>query len=402
VQVISTLKYGIIEEIFFKELILLLKSREYNDYNSARHELSVYQKYKRSGYEITKQPEDDSPKPDFIINLESNSLYIECKSIIPEVIKLTPRLSSFRERILAKLKRNNCNGLINIILDSNKPDDYETEVEELINSALKEGQNIILHGKNSMLQFSIIKVSMSNDKLEIIIPTGANNVGGIEMEFIDNNVFAYGINFLPFLPNDYKKALSNQLSKASKQIESNGEGIVHIQFPELRASDFIDLIANHGHRIQHFLNTHPILAIVLEIPNIVISVDGVSHVFPNIEIVYFKSTQSFLNFANDKPYWLEKYQKIDSEPKSECVVLEFEINKSSKSFILYLCDSELKMNIKVYIIDNKILLESIINDQFNVSLGIIPSRLIQENNKLAFNIGQNDNVFINGKKIMLK
>ena len=401
VQLISTLKYGLIEEIFLKELILLLKSSEYNDYNSARQEVSIYQKYKRSGYNISKLSEDTTLKPDFIINSDSYEIYIECKSIIPEVIKLTPRLSSFRENILSKLKKKKISGLINVILDTNRPDEYEPEIEELIDKSLIAGQNSILHGENSKLQFSNIEVSLLNNKLNIVIPTGVSNVGGLELEFVDNNIFAYGINFLPFLPNDYKKALSRQMSKANKQISSNGEGILHIQFPELSSSSFIDLIADHGHRIQDFLKSRSLSAVILEIPSLTNSIDSQSHIYPNIEVVYFKPSQLLLHFTKANPFWLDRYQLIESDSTSRFVVIDFSLNSSSNSFILYLCDSDLTINIKIYIIENRILLESIIDNKCSVMLGNIPHELLQENNKLGFNIRQNDYIYINGKKVLI-
>ena len=95
VQLISSLNYGEIEQDFFDDIYLKLKSSEPKDYFGIKCELSVYQRYKMSGLPIKKIPEITTSTPDFEIKTENEVIYIECKSILSESIKLTPRLSSF-------------------------------------------------------------------------------------------------------------------------------------------------------------------------------------------------------------------------------------------------------------------------------------------------------------------
>lgn len=398
VQLISTLKHGDIEQYFFDEILSKLKSSEPKDYYGIKCELSVYQHYKTSGIEIKKIPEETTTTPDFKIITDDKLIYIECKSILSESIKHTPRLDSFLQKLLNKI---NNNIVINIVLDSKDANKYEPEVEKLFDLAIHNKEEKIYTGKYAKLQ--LIKPSTNNNS-DFVIPNfnPSYSIGTLKAEIINGKlVGSGGVNFLPFFPNDYKAPLAKHLRKGNSQIEKLGKGILHIQFPPMEVKELIQFIYEHGHRIQYYIIKHSLLSVVINIPYLMEKNGKANQIIPNINIPYFKPSIELQKIASLKPFWLNNYKVIELIEKENVIKCEFSIDTTLNSCILHIRSSNFGVNIKILIINNHLLHECIIEEFCSVKLGTIPKDIIKENNKLAIRIGEVETIYINGKKILL-
>jgi hypothetical protein len=398
VQLISSLNYGEIEQDFFDDIYLKLKSSEPKDYFGIKCELSVYQRYKMSGLPIKKIPEITTSTPDFEIKTENEVIYIECKSILSESIKLTPRLSSFLKNLLGKI---NDNIIINIVLDSKDAKKYEPEIREIFELAIETKEEKLYKGRYSQLQLINPKISTEHNT-DFIIPNfdPSTNIGSFKGYVKDGKMVSNGgINFLPFFPNEYKQPLSKHLKKANSQIEKLGKGILHIQFPSMKVNELHNLISQHGHRIQDYINKHSLLAVVINVPYLIQKNNIKNELVPDINISYFKASSELRTLLEKKPYWLKNYKLIESIEKGNVIYFEFETYTPLNSFVLNLRNSKLSLNIKIFIIGNRILYESIIEESCKVRIIKIPLNLIKKKNKLTLTVGDVESIYINGQKL---
>jgi hypothetical protein len=396
VQLISILKQGNIEQDFFNKIVSELKSPLPKDYYGIKCELNVYQQYKASGIEIIKIPEDTTRTPDFKIEIDDKFIYVECKSIISESVKLTPRLSALIQKLM-NLVTNNL--AVNIVLKSKKPNIYEPEVEKLVCKAIKNNQEKLFEGDYCSVQ--LIKPITKNGNDEFVIPNfnPSQNIGDFSVKIVDGKMIGRCVNFFPFFPNDYKNELANHLKKGNSQIRKLGEGILHVQLPSMKVNELQMLISQHGHRIQDYLNKNSLLAVVLNIPYLIQKNNVKNELVNNINISYFKPSSDLQKLVDKKPYWLKNYKVIELIEKGNVLYFEFEIYSPLNSFVLNIRNSKLDLNIKIFIIGNQILYESIIEESCKVRIIKIPENLIKENNKLALTVVDIESIYINGQKL---
>lgn len=400
VQLISTIKHSKLEQYFLDDVLSKLKSSAAKDYFGIKCEISVYQHYNASGFSITKIPEGNTTTPDFEINTKKDSIYIECKSILSESVKHTPRLDSFLDKLLSKI---NNNFVINIVLDSENANKYEPEIEKIFHLALKKQEEKIYSGKYSRVQLIKPKSSI-NSGSDFVIPNfnPSNSIGSLKAEIINGEMICTGgVNFLPFFPNDYKTPIARHLKKANSQIEKLGKGILHIQLPSMKVSELIKFIFEHGHRIQDYINNHSLLAVVLNIPYLIGEKGNSNEVIPDFNIPYFKYSSELLSFTEGKPFWLNSYKVIELIETDQILECEFSISSSLNSFVLFLRNTNLDVNIKLFIVNNQILHESIIEGLCNVKFSTIPKDLMKKNNKLKMKIGEVKTIYINERKLYL-
>lgn len=396
VQLISTLKQGNIEQEFFIKIVSELKRPLPKDYYGIKCELNVYQQYKTSGIEIIKIPEETTRTPDFKIEIDNKLIYVECKSIISESVKLTPRLSALIQKLMKMVTDNLA---VNIVLKSKKPNIYQPEVEKLVYKAVKNNQEKLFEGDYCSVQ--LIKPISKNGNDEFVIPNfnPSQNIGDFSIKVVDGKMIGRCVNFFPFFPNDYKNELANHLKKGNSQIGKLGKGILHVQLPSMKVNELQMLISQHGHRIQDYLNKHSLLAVVLNIPYLIQKNNVKNELVNNINISYFKPSSDLQKLVDKKPYWLKNYKVIELIDKGNVIYFEFETYSPLNSFVLNIRNSKLDLNIKIFIIGDQILYESIIEESCEVRIIKIPVNLIKENNKLALIIGDIETIYINGQKL---
>jgi hypothetical protein len=396
VQLISMIKQGNIEQDFFNEIVSELKSPLPKDYYGIKCELSVYQQHKASGIKIIKIPKNTTETPDFKIEIDDKFIYVECKSIISESVKLTPRLSALIQKLMNLVKNNLA---VNIVLKSKKPNIYEPEVEKLVRNAVKINQEKLYDGDYCSVQ--LIKPITKNGNDELVIPNfnPSQNIGDFIVKIIDGKMIGRCVNFFPFFPNDYKNELANHLKKGNSQIRKLGKGILHIQLPSMNVNELQMLISQHGHRIQDFINKNSLLAVVLNIPYLIQKNNVKNELVNNINLSYFKPNSVLQKLVDKKPYWLKNYKLIETIEKGNVIYFEFETYTPLNSFVLNIRNSKLGLNIKVFIIGNQILYESITEESCKVRIIKIPLNLIKESNKLALTVGDVESIYINGQKL---
>lgn len=399
VQVISTLKFGNIELDFFNYIVSELKRPLPKDYYGIVCELNVCQHYKKSGIEIIKISEGTNSMPDFKIEIDNNLVFVECKSIIPESVKLTPRLSTLIDKLMKTLTDDMA---VNIILKSKKPDIYEPELVKLVIEAVKNNQEKLYEGDYCNVQ--LIKPISKSGNDEFVIPNfnPSKNIGDFKVKVIDGKMIGRCVNFFPFYPNDYKSELAKHLRKANKQIGELGKGILHIQFPPMKVNELQLFVSEIGHRIQDYLNKHLLLAVVINIPHLIEMNNIKNEVVPNINLSYFKSSSLLQELVVKKPYWIDCYKVIEQIDEGNIIACEFETYAPLNSFLFIVRNTALDINIKFFIIENQILYESIVKDSCKVKIIKIPENIIIKNNKLALKIGDIESIFINGQKLGTK
>ncbi len=398
VQLISTLKHGNIEQDYFNKIVSELKRPLPKDYYGIKCELNVYQHYKTSGIEIIKIPEETITKPDFKIKIDNKLIYVECKSIISESVKLTPRLGALIQKLMKMVTDNLA---VNIVLRSKKPDIYEPEVEELVFKAVKSNQE--KHYEGDYCSVQLIKPISKNGNDEFVIPNfnPSQNIGDFRVKDVGGKMIGRCVNFFPFFPNDYKSELARHLRKGNSQIEELGKGILHIQFPPMELTELLKFISEHGHRIQHYVLNHSLLAVVINIPYLMEKNGKSNQVITNLNVPYFKYSTEIQKLSSLNPFWLNNYKVIDVIENNKVLKCDFSISSLLNSFALHIRNSTFNVNIKIFIINNQLLHECIIEKLCSVKLGVIPEGIIKENNQLALKIGEVDTIYINGEKIIL-
>ena len=400
VQLISTLSINEPEEIFFDEIIEKLKSSESKDYFGIKCEVSVYQQYKSDGFKIKKIPEESVTTPDFEIKIKHETIYIECKSILSETVKHTPRLDSFLNKLLNKL---NGGFVINIVLESKDADKYEPEIEKIFNLILEKKEEKIYKGKYAHLQFIKPKTTKDNNT-DFVIPNfnPSNDIGEFKLELIDGKMkFTGGVNFLPFFPNEYLNPISKHLKKANSQIKKHGNGILHIQLPSMKVSELLEFISRHGHKIQDYINKHSLLAVIINIPYLSKIENKKNELIFNFNLPYFKSNSIIKRIIAEKPFWINSYKVIDTIEKDKILECEFSMYSPLNFFVLFITNTNLDVNVKFLISDNKILHESIINGLYKIMFSTIPNNLIKKDNLLKMKVGEVETIYINDRKLYL-
>lgn len=397
VQLISVIDSCDLEEPFFNKLITLFKVPEYDKFNSARHELLVYCKYKKSKYTIFSIPEGETKTPDFKITLPFASL-IECKSILPDEKKDSSNITEILEVIKRKLEKLHASGLMQITLKSSNLVEVNNEVSEFIVSSI--GKNITQSIEGVFCDIHFTQVSIINSIQDFVIayPIKKQDIGIAEFRKSGPGFKIIGINISPLRLNNYLVPLENHIKKAKKQFTDNNLGILHVQFPEISNLVLTDIIKTHSRIIYKHLLNKKISALVLEFPCISQTNNGKSNVYPNISLPYLNSEIDCSSILEANPYWVNSLQIIDSREEIKCVFIEFDINTESKTAVAFFATKNNSIQAKIILILNNLFIETRDLNSLSFTEFRIDQSIIKQTNKLAYNFGT-EKAAINGKII---
>lgn len=394
-QVLSFIKFCEKNKSFLIKIIELLKKPQYDKYNSARHELFVFGKYKQCQFSIFPIDVGAQKSPDFKIT-EPISALIECKSIMPEEKKDTVKIKEIVDRTKRRLEIIDTNGLMQIVLKSRDLDQVMNEINKFIEINIEKPGDQETESNICKIRFTKFPIIRHPQNFAIGHPIEKHDIGISEIRISEEGFKFIGINISPLRTHNYLSPLENQIKSAKKQFKLGELGILHVQFPEIPSKTLIDIIKNHSKLIYKHLSSNKISALILEFPY-TRSVDKKmkAKVYPSISIPYLNPELDGKRLLETRPYWIDGLEFLDTSDEIKCIFIEFELNSESESSLTFFVSSDGRFQGKIILIKDTLLIET--KDLYSLCFAEfrLDENIINQKNKLAYNVWS-DTVSLNG------
>ena len=397
VQIISAIDLCHIEEIFLDKLVTLFKSPEYDKFNSARHELLVYCKYKKSKFVISSLQEGKTKTPDFKITDPIPAL-IECKSILPEEKKDSSNITEIQEEIKRRLEKKKVSGFLQIEIKSTDLVSSKIVISNFIDVHVNENKTLSADGEHCRILYTPLPIIKTIKDFALDFQKKEQDIGLVEFQKSELGFRIIGINISPLRSNDYIVPLENQIKKAKKQFSDDSIGFLHVQFPEISSPILIDIIKTHSRLFYKHLLTNKVSALVVEFQFIKQTNNGRSKVYPNVSIPYLNPEFDCSLLLKANPYWINGLRIIDADEEAKSVFIEFDINVDSKTAVAFFSTKKYSIQSKIILINNNLLIETKEIKSLSLAEFKIDNGIVKNTNKLAYNFGA-EKVVLNGNII---